>query len=77
MTVACITDPPPSTLSTPLTIEEHPFVISSTTDVPFLAKVTLTWVGPQNVPMELEHWVDLDPFHTSIVNPVLGVADST
>ena len=23
--------------------------------------------------MEVEHWVDLDPFHTSIVNPVLGV----
>jgi hypothetical protein len=22
--------------------------------------------------MEVEHWVDLDPFHTSIVNPVLG-----
>jgi hypothetical protein len=22
--------------------------------------------------MEVEHWVELDPFHTSIVNPVLG-----
>jgi hypothetical protein len=22
--------------------------------------------------MEAEHWVELDPFHTSIVNPVLG-----
>ena len=22
--------------------------------------------------MEVEHWVELDPFHTSLVNPVLG-----
>ena len=22
--------------------------------------------------MEVEHWVELDPFHTSVVNPVLG-----
>jgi hypothetical protein len=31
-----------STLTAPVTIEEHPFVISSTTDIPFLAKATLT-----------------------------------
>jgi hypothetical protein len=72
MTVSCITDTPPSTLSIPLSIEEPPFIISSTTDKPFLARITLTWAGYQNAPMEVEHWVELDPFHTSLVNPVLG-----
>lgn len=50
---------------------EPPFVISGTTDKPFLAKVTLTWAGPRNPPMEIEHWVELDPYHTT-VHPVLG-----
>lgn len=50
---------------------EPPFLISGTTDKPFLAKVTLTWVGTQNAPMDVEHWVELDPLHTA-VNPVLG-----
>jgi len=45
--------------------------VSSTTDMPFLARVTLTWAGPQHALMEVEHWVELDPFHTAL-NPVLG-----
>lgn len=71
MTVTCLTDPPPSTLLYPLSITEPPFEISGTTDRPFLAKVTLTWVGPQNVPMDVEHWVELDMLHSAI-HPVLG-----
>lgn len=71
MTVTCLSDPPPPTLLSPLSITEPPFEVSGTTDRPFLAKVTLTWVGPQNVPMDVEHWVELELLHSAI-HPVLG-----
>lgn len=69
--MTCITDPPPSSFATPLSTNDPPFVVSGTTDKPFLAKVKLSWAGNQNPPMEIEHWVELDPYHTA-VNPVLG-----
>ncbi|KAI0720588.1 hypothetical protein C8T65DRAFT_293816 [Cerioporus squamosus] len=65
LTVASATDSPPSTLVQPITISEPPFVITSTTDRPFLARMTLTWSGSMNPPTEIEHWVELDPMHYS------------
>ncbi|KAI9058472.1 hypothetical protein FKP32DRAFT_1761914, partial [Trametes sanguinea] len=70
LTVTCVTDPPPPTLSEPITISGPPFVVTSTTDKPFLARLTFTWAGSLNPPTEIEHWVDLDPMHYA--NPVLG-----
>ncbi|CCM01170.1 uncharacterized protein FIBRA_03218 [Fibroporia radiculosa] len=70
LTITCITDPPPSSLVEPIVITEPPFVVTSTTDKAFLAKLTFLWVGSQNAAMDIEHWVDLDPVHLS--HPVLG-----
>ncbi|KAL6302839.1 hypothetical protein BKA93DRAFT_379999 [Sparassis latifolia] len=70
LTVTCLTDPPPSTLMQPITITEPPFLVMGTTDKPFLARVMLTWVGHINPPMEIEHWVELDPLH--LAHPVVG-----
>ncbi|KAI0043959.1 hypothetical protein FA95DRAFT_1562778 [Auriscalpium vulgare] len=70
MTVTCLTDPPPSTLSKAIVVSAPPFIASATTDRPFLAKVTLTWVGAQNPPIDTEHWVELDLFKSA--SPVLG-----
>ncbi|KAL7279869.1 hypothetical protein ACG7TL_006278 [Trametes sanguinea] len=69
-TVTCVTDPPPPTVAEPITILEPPFVVTSTTDKPFLARLTFTWAGSLNPPTEIEHWVDLDPMHYA--NPALG-----
>ncbi|KAH7923356.1 hypothetical protein BV22DRAFT_1130736 [Leucogyrophana mollusca] len=62
ITVTCLTNPPPSTFTTPLTISGPPFVVMGTTDRPFLVRLTLVWAGKQNPPMDVEHWVELDPF---------------
>ncbi|KAI0927055.1 hypothetical protein AcV5_007694 [Taiwanofungus camphoratus] len=70
LTVTCLTDPPPSTLIEPIVVIEPPFVATSTTDRPFLARLTFTWVGSKNAPMEIEHWVELDPIH--VAHPVIG-----
>ena len=59
LTVTCLSDPP-STLTNPITVTEPPFVVTSTTDRPFLARLTFTWTGGNaNPPLELEHWVDV------------------
>ncbi|CDO74440.1 hypothetical protein BN946_scf184972.g7 [Trametes cinnabarina] len=63
-------NPPPSSATVPLTISEPPFVVTSTTDRPFLVRLSFTWAGSMNPPTEIEHWVELDPMHYS--NPVLG-----
>ncbi|KZT25417.1 hypothetical protein NEOLEDRAFT_1133801, partial [Neolentinus lepideus HHB14362 ss-1] len=70
MTVSCVTEAPPSTLLHPITISEPPFIVRSTTDKPFLARIKLEWAGAQNLPMEVEHWVELEEYkhHT----PILG-----
>ncbi|KAI0339014.1 hypothetical protein BDW22DRAFT_1336945, partial [Trametopsis cervina] len=72
LTVTCMSDPAPSTLSQPITVSEPPFVITSTTDRPFLACLTLEWVteGGLNPPTTVEHWVELDPMH--YITPTLG-----
>ncbi|OBZ68771.1 hypothetical protein A0H81_11328 [Grifola frondosa] len=70
LTVTCLTDPSPSTFVEPIIITDPPFVVGGTTDRPFLAKLTFTWAGSMNAPLEIEHWVELDPVHVS--HPVLG-----
>ncbi|KAF7795617.1 hypothetical protein EIP86_006782 [Pleurotus ostreatoroseus] len=72
ITVTCLTDPPPSVLVDPIIVGRAPWIISSTTDRPFLARLTFTWAGSegQNPPMEVDHWVELDPVHLS--TPILG-----
>ncbi|KZT73877.1 hypothetical protein DAEQUDRAFT_721361 [Daedalea quercina L-15889] len=70
LTVTCVSDPPPSTLITPIVVTEPPFAVTSTTDRPFLARLTLTWTDSVNAPMDIEHWVDIDPLHLG--HPVLG-----
>ncbi|KAH7915481.1 hypothetical protein BJ138DRAFT_997877 [Hygrophoropsis aurantiaca] len=62
MTVVCLTYPPPSTFIKPLTVDGPPFVAIGTTDQPFLARLTFTWAGKQNPPLDIDHWVELDPF---------------
>ena len=59
LTITCLSDPP-STLVNPITATEPPFAVTSTTDRPFLARLTFTWTGGNaNPPLELEHWVDV------------------
>ena len=61
MTVRCATDPPPSTLAQPIVVDKPPFIVTSTTDRPFLARITFTWAGTegQNPPMDVDHWVEV------------------
>ncbi|KAI0657331.1 hypothetical protein C8Q70DRAFT_282742 [Cubamyces menziesii] len=70
VTITCASDPPLSTLVEPLTISEPPFVVTSTADRPFLARLTFSWAGTKNPSTEIEHWVELDPMHYA--NPILG-----
>ncbi|EKM51788.1 uncharacterized protein PHACADRAFT_31601 [Phanerochaete carnosa HHB-10118-sp] len=72
MTIRSVTDPPPTTLLEPITLDKPPFVVTSTTDKPFLARITFEWVGAdgQNPPLDVEHWVELDPLRRS--HAVLG-----
>lgn len=59
--VTCLTDPPPSSLAEPITIDRAPFILSNTTDRPFLARLTFTWAGVegQNPSLEVDHWVEV------------------
>jgi hypothetical protein len=59
VTVACVSDSSPKSLAEPLVVSGPPFVIESTTDAPFLAKVTLNWNGQENAPTVVEHWVQV------------------
>ncbi|KAI0667615.1 hypothetical protein C8Q78DRAFT_1071727 [Trametes maxima] len=70
LTVECITDPAPSTFTEPITLSGPPFVLTNTTDKPFLARLKFTWAGTMNPPTEVDHWVELDPVEHA--NPVLG-----
>ncbi|KAI0826902.1 hypothetical protein BC628DRAFT_1418952 [Trametes gibbosa] len=70
LTVTCATDPPPASFVNSIVISKPPFVVTSTTDRPFLARLLFTWTGTMNPPTEVEHWVELDPMHH--VNPALG-----
>ncbi|KAM5534983.1 hypothetical protein V8D89_011356, partial [Ganoderma adspersum] len=66
LTVSSATDPPPSTLAQPITLTGPPFIITSTTNEPFLARLAFTWAGTMNAETEIEHWVELDPMqHTT------------
>ncbi|KAH8104757.1 hypothetical protein BXZ70DRAFT_613963 [Cristinia sonorae] len=71
VTIRCLSDPAPSTLIQPMTLDRPPFVATSTTDRPFLASLEFTWASPgRNAPMAIEHWVELDPLHLN--TPVSG-----
>ena len=63
----------PKSFVGPLVVSEPPFVVESTTDVPFLARVTLDWNGQKNAQTVVEHWVQV--FHSSFV-PGVFLADS-
>ncbi|KDQ50500.1 hypothetical protein JAAARDRAFT_51235 [Jaapia argillacea MUCL 33604] len=69
MTITCISDPPPSTLATPISVTDPPFSVMSTSEKPFLAKIKLEWCGDQPG-MEVEHWVELD--QCKMATPQLG-----
>lgn len=58
----------------PLVVSDPPFVVESTTDVPFLARVMLDWNGQQNVQTVVEHWVQVS--HGSYLPEKCTVADS-
>ncbi|KAI0647961.1 hypothetical protein C8Q79DRAFT_906409 [Trametes meyenii] len=70
LTVECVTDPAPSTFAGPIALSGPPFVLTNTTDKPFLARLKFTWAGTMNPPTEVDHWVELDPAEHA--NPVLG-----
>jgi hypothetical protein len=59
VTVTCVSENPPKPLAEPLVVNEPPFIVESTTDVPFLAKVRLDWSGRENAPTVIEHWVQV------------------
>ncbi|KAI0070446.1 hypothetical protein K474DRAFT_1776796 [Panus rudis PR-1116 ss-1] len=73
LTVSCRSETPPSTLRDAITLDGPPFVVTSTTDRPFLASLTFQWAGAENVtnpPTTVDHWVELDPLHVG--GSVLG-----
>ena len=59
VTVARASEDCPKSFVEPLAVSSPPFVVESTTDVPFLARVTLDWNGQQNVQTVVEHWVQV------------------
>ena len=59
MTVTCASEIHPRSFIEPLVVSTPPFVVESTTDVPFLARVTLDWNGQQNAQTVVEHWVQV------------------
>ena len=59
MTVARASENCPKSFVEPLVVSSPPFVVESTTDVPFLAKVTLDWNGQKNAQTVVEHWVQV------------------
>ncbi|KAF9820734.1 hypothetical protein IEO21_01177 [Rhodonia placenta] len=70
LTVTCLTDPPPAPLAEPIVVTAPPFIATGATDRPFLARLTFTWVGNQNAPMDVDHWVELDPLR--LAHAILG-----
>jgi len=59
VTVTCISEISPKWFVEPLVVSEPPFFVESTTDTPFLARVTLDWNGQTNAQTVLEHWVQV------------------
>jgi len=59
VTVTCVPENPHGSSTEPLVISEPPFVVESTTDVPFLARVTLDWNGQKNAQSVIEHWIQV------------------
>ncbi|KAH9942886.1 hypothetical protein B0H21DRAFT_823826 [Amylocystis lapponica] len=68
LVITCLTEPPPSTLVDPIVVTDPPFVVTSTAEKSFLARLTFVWVGSANPPIDVEHW--LDPAH--LTHPVVG-----
>ncbi|GJJ13288.1 hypothetical protein Clacol_007540 [Clathrus columnatus] len=66
--VTCLTQPP--IFTRPIVVSGPPFVACSTTNKPFLARLTLCWVGQQNHAFEVDHWVELDSLKLN--KPPLG-----
>ncbi|VDC01353.1 unnamed protein product [Peniophora sp. CBMAI 1063] len=62
LSVRSLTDPSPSTLKEPATCSTYPFAVLLTTDRPFLAELTLSFVGERNPDVVIQHWIELDPF---------------
>ncbi|KAI5123449.1 hypothetical protein M0805_008821 [Coniferiporia weirii] len=60
VTVSSATEPPPAAFTAPLTVSEPPYCVMGITDKPFLARITLQWVGTRNKARQVEHWVELD-----------------
>ncbi|KAH9924672.1 uncharacterized protein BXZ73DRAFT_103512 [Epithele typhae] len=62
--ISSVTDPPPASLTTPIIVKDPPYIVTSTTDTPFLARLVFTWAGGMNPATEIEHWVELDPMRS-------------
>ena len=58
MIISCSSRPIPACLSEPVVVSS-PFSASGTSSIPFLAKIVLKWVGAQNAPLEVDHWVEV------------------
>lgn len=59
VTVTRVSENSPGSLVEPLVVSRPPFVVESTTDVPFLARVMLDWNGQKNAQTVVEHWVQV------------------
>lgn len=59
VTVTRTAENSPKSFMEPLVVSGPPFVVESTTDVPFLARVTLDWNGEKNAQTVVEHWVQV------------------
>lgn len=64
----------PKSFVEPLIVSSPPFVVESTTDVPFLARVTLDWNGQKNAQTVVEHWVQVP--HGSFASGECAAANS-
>ncbi|KAL5512817.1 hypothetical protein ACEPAG_3083 [Sanghuangporus baumii] len=69
MSVDCVTDSPPAS-GMFLSVSEPPFAVMGTSNKPFLAQITLEWVGTRNKPTQIEHWVQL--YEGKSIRPVKG-----
>lgn len=59
VTITCASLSSPRSLVEPLVVSRPPFVIESTTNVPFLAKVILDWNGRENSQTVVEHMIQV------------------
>jgi len=59
VTVTCISETSSKWFVEPLVASGPPFFVESTTDAPFLARVTLDWNGQTNAQTVVEHWVQV------------------